>query len=242
MYKLLIIFLCAGIGVSAQETLMLRSPSVSNNKIAFAYGGDIWTAERDGSHPVRLTVNIGVEANPMLSPDGNWIAFTANYDGNGDVYVIAAGGGQPKRLTFHPSVDIVRSWDGNDKIVFSSGRGKWHFLENNLFEVNVNSGAETMLPMPQASQGSVSPDGRFTAYIRAIVVNEWSCFRLYRGGDMARIWIFNNQTHEVEEIPAAKSNSSNPVWTYNNTIYFLSDRDNHYVNIYKYNVPSKAVT
>ena len=78
--------------------------------------------------------------------------------------------------------------------------------------------------------------------MRSVDVNEWANFRLYRGGDMLRIWIFNNQTHDVEEIPAARSNSGQPVWTDNNTIFFLSDRDNHYVNVYKYNLSSKAVT
>lgn len=242
MYKLLILFLCAGIGASAQETLMLRSPSVSNNKIAFAYGGDVWVAERDGTHPLRLTVNPGVEANPQLSPDGKWIAFTANYDGNGDVYIIPTSGGSPKRLTFHPGDDLVRGWDGNDKIIFASTRQVPLPLMMQLFEVNVNTSLEQMMPMPEASQGSVSPDGKFTAYIRSLDVNDWASFRLYRGGDMTRIWIFNNQTQDVEEIPAANSNSLMPVWTDNNTIYFLSDRDNHYMNVYKYSVQSKALT
>ena len=242
MYKLLILFICVGINASAQETLLLRSPSVSNNKIAFAYGGDVWTADRDGSHPQRLTVNQDVEFNPMLSPDGKWIAFTGNYDGNSDVYIISSSGGAPKRLTFHPYEDLVRSWDGNDKIVFASARTVWHNFNQQLFEVNINTGIEQMLPMPEASQGSVSPDGKYTAYTRSVDVNEWANFRLYRGGDKLRIWIFNNQTHDVEEILAANSNSSMPVWTDNNTIFFLSDRDNHYINIYKYGVQTKAVT
>ena len=242
MYKLLIIFVFACISASAQETLLLGSPSVSNNKIAFTYGGDVWLADRDGSHPQRLTVNPGVEINPMLSPDGKWIAFTGNYDGNEDVYIMSSTGGTPRRLTFHSAADIARSWDGNDKIVFSSRRQQWHFLMQNLFEVDINTGMEQMLPMPEASQGSVSPDGKYTAYLRSTDVNEWASFRLYRGGDKLRIWIFNNQTQDMEEIPAANSNSLAPVWTNNNTIYFLSDRDNHYVNIYKYDLPTKAVT
>ena len=153
-----------------------------------------------------------------------------------------SAGGTPKRLTFHPYEDLVRNWDGNDKIVFASSRSVWHNFMQQLFEVNINTGIEQQLAMPEASQGSVSPDGKFTAYVRSVDVNEWANFRLYRGGDMLRIWIFNNQTHDVEEIPAARSNSGQPVWTDNNTIFFLSDRDNHYVNVYKYNLSSKAVT
>jgi tricorn protease len=242
MYKLLILFLCAAITTSAQETLMLRSPSVSNDKIAFAYGGDIWTTNLDGSNTQRITVNPGTESNPVLSPDEKWIAFTGNYDGNTDVYIVAVNGGTPKRLTFHPYKDIVRGWDGNDKVVFASGRNQWHFLMQNLFEVNINTGIEAMLPMPEASKGAVSPDGKYTAYVRSTDVNDWASFRLYRGGDKLRIWIFNNQTHDIEEIPAANSNSSMPAWADNNTIYFLSDRDNHYVNVYQYNMQSKAIT
>jgi tricorn protease len=242
MYKLFIICLCAGISASAQETLLLGSPSVSNNKIAFAYGGDVWLADRDGSHPQRITVNPGVEINPMLSPDGKWIAFSGNYDGNDDVYIVSSAGGTPRRLTYHPAADMVRSWDGNDKIVFSSGRQQWHFLTQNLFEVDIHTGMEQILPMPEASQGSVSPDGKYTAYTRSMDVNEWASFRLYRGGDKLRIWIFNNQTQDIEEVPVANSNSLAPVWTNNNAIYFLSDRDNHYVNIYKYDLAAKAVS
>jgi tricorn protease len=242
MHKLLILLICGGISASAQETLLLRCPSVSNNKIAFAYGGDIWTADLNGSHPQRITVNPALEYNPMLSPDGKWIAFSGNYDGNIDVYLVASSGGTPKRLTFHPYDDIARSWDGNDKIVFASGRSQWHFLAQNLLELNINTGKEEMLPMPEASQGSVSPDGKFTAYVKSMDVNDWACFRLYRGGDKLRIWIFNNQTHEVVEIPSGNSNSMMPVWTNTNTICFLSDRDNHNVNVYQYTFETKAVT
>lgn len=242
MYKLLILFVFAGTSSFAQETLLLRSPSVKNDRIVFAYGGDVWMADRDGSHPQRLTVNPGVETNPMLSPDGKWIAFSGNYDGNDDIYVMPSTGGTPKRLTFHPAADVMRSWDGNDEIVFASSRQQWHFLMQNLFEVNINTGIEQMLAMPEASQGSVSPDRKYTAYIRSTDVNEWASFRLYRGGDKTRIWIFNNLTHDIEEIPAANSNSLMPVWTDNNTIFFLSDRDNHYMNVYKYNLQSKTIT
>src|SRR5438045_637154 len=139
MYKLFTIFLCISINAAAQETLLLRSPSISNTKIAFAYGGDIWTADQDGSHPQRVTVNTGVESNPVLSPDGKWIAFTGNYDGNEDVYIVLSNGGSPKRLTYHSAPDNVVNWDGNDKIVFASQRNQWHFLVQNLFEVNINS-------------------------------------------------------------------------------------------------------
>ena len=241
MKKYLLILLCVPLFSMAQETLLLKSPSVSADKIAFAYAGNVWVADKNGSHPQQLTERQSIESHPLLSPNGKWIAFTGVYDNNADVYVIPTSGGTPKRLTFHPATDVVRSWDGNDKIVFSSLRKSVHLLQTRLFEVDINSGKEQALPMPQASQGSVSPDGTLTAYNQSIDVNEWAAFRLYRGGDMARIWIFNNKTHDIEEIPSGHSNNLSPVWTNNGFIYFLSDRDNHYVNIYKYSLKTKEV-
>src|SRR4051812_40477416 len=89
------LFLLFFIAAHTQETLLLRSPSVSDTKICFSYGSDIWVSDKDGSHPVRLTVNQGAEENPVLSPDGKWVAFNGNYDGNVDVYVMPITGGDP---------------------------------------------------------------------------------------------------------------------------------------------------
>lgn len=145
------------IDIQAQETLLLRSPSVSDTKICFSYGGDIWVAGKDGSHPVRLTVNQDAEENPVLSPDGKWIAFSGNYDGNMDVYVLPVTGGDPKRLTYHPSGDVVRGWDGNNKIIFMSSRESVHPRYAKLFGVDRTTGAEAALVLPEASQGNFWP-------------------------------------------------------------------------------------
>ena len=207
------------VNVFSQETLLLRNPSVSETKIAFAYGGDIWVCAKDGSHPVRLTVNPGIEADPVLSPDGKWVAFSGNYDGKFNVYIVPSGGGMPKRLTYHPAGDIVRGWNGNNKMIFFSGRESNHQRYVKLFQVDINTGIDESLILPEASQGNFSPDGKYIAYVRSIDMSEFNAFKLYRGGDMGRIWIFNNQTHDVEEIPSANSQNVKPVWV---TILFIS--------------------
>src|SRR5580658_875427 len=89
----------------ASHPLLLRHPSLSRDKIAFCYSGDIWTVGRDGGDAQRLTAGVGAKCDPYFSPDGKWIAFTADYYGNRDVFVIPAAGGQPRRLTYHPSAD-----------------------------------------------------------------------------------------------------------------------------------------
>src|SRR5688572_6465960 len=99
MRKLLLaqMMLITLLNVSAQETLLLRHPSINGNKIAFAYGSDVWVTNRVGSNPQRLTINQDVEYNPFISPDGKWVAFSGNYDGNIDVYVVPISGGNPRR-------------------------------------------------------------------------------------------------------------------------------------------------
>lgn len=226
------------------ETLLLRSPSLSHQKIAFNYAGDIWTADENGQHPQRITVNPDVELEPMLSPDGKWIAFSGNYDGNVDVYVVSVNGGTPRRLTYHPDADIVRGWHGNNQVIFASTRASFTYRFQQLFEVNLDGSMPVKLKMPEAHQGNISPDGLYTAYIKDPDPTErgrtYRPFKHYRGGATPRIWIFNNQTNAVTEIPAAGANNIRPVWL-GSDVYFLSDR-NGTMNIFRYTSATKAVT
>jgi tricorn protease len=226
------------------ETLLLRSPSISQHQIAFNYAGDIWTTDENGQHPQRITVNPDVELEPMLSPDGKWIAFSGNYEGNVDLYVVAVDGGIPRRITHHPDADIVRGWHGNEKIIFASTRTAFTTRFQQLFEVSINGGMPTQLKMPEAHQGNISPDGLYTAYIKNPDPTERAAtyrpFKHYRGGNMPKVWIFNNQTNAVTEIPDAGANNIRPVWL-GNDVYFLSDR-NGTMNIFRYAAGSKTVT
>lgn len=97
------------------ETRLIRQPAISRDHLAFVYGGDIWVSDRDGQHPVRITMHRASEFAPHFSPDGRWIAFSAQYDDNIDVYVVPVGGGQPRRLTWHPAADIVTGWSADGK-------------------------------------------------------------------------------------------------------------------------------
>lgn len=229
--------------IAAQETLLLRSPSVSNDKIAFAYASDIWTVNKDGSDPQRLTVNKDVEFEPSISPDGKWVAFSGNYDGNIDVFVVPVNGGMPKRLTWHPAQEIVRGWNGN-KIIFASSKASFSGRYLRLFQLDATTGQEEPLSLPEAHQGSFSADGKYIAYIKnpdpAEKAGVYRPFKLYRGGNMPKIWIFNTANNETVEIPSGGANNTKPVWVAN-TIYFLSDRDNKNTNVYKYDVASKKI-
>ena len=111
-------------GAQVAKPHIFQRPALSKNLIAFGYAGDLWTSPRAGGSAKRLTSAPGAELFPKFSPDGKWIAFTGEYDGNADVYVIPSGGGEPRRLTYHPAADLVLGWTPDGKsILFRSSRG-----------------------------------------------------------------------------------------------------------------------
>ncbi|MFD1164098.1 PDZ domain-containing protein [Sphingobacterium daejeonense] len=227
---------------TAEETLLLRNPSISQNHISFVYGGDIWIADKNGQNPRRLTVNPAVEQNPIFSPDGSKIAFTGNYDGNTDVYVISIQGGEPKRVTSHPAGDVLRGWLSNDEVYFTTQRELNYSLGLRLYKTKIDGSVDYPLIMPEANQGSPSADGRYWAYIKNGDPTERDrvAFKRYRGGGMPSIWIFDTQTHDVQVVPGEKCNDVKPIWL-GDKVYFLSDRDK-IVNVFSYDVNTKQVS
>src|SRR5215831_1017305 len=155
----------ADAGPDIHDTRMLSEPAVSASKIAFIYAGDLWTCDLSGGDLRRLTSDVGTESSPAFSPDGKWIAFSAQYEGNTDVYVVSAEGGVPRRLTWHPGADIVQGFtpDGK-KILFSSPRAVFTGRYTQLYTVPVEGGPEELLPIPHSDRAAYSPDGKRIAY------------------------------------------------------------------------------
>ncbi|HEX8333878.1 MAG TPA: PDZ domain-containing protein [Segetibacter sp.] len=226
---------------NTNDTRLLWQPTISKNAIAFIYAEDLWVANRDGSYPRRITVSEGSESNPVFSPDGSMIAFTGQYDGNTDVFVVPAAGGVPKRLTWHPGADLVRDFspDGK-KILFASQRNSFTTRYYQLFTVDINSGGEQQLAIPNAFWASYSPDASSIAY--TTIPDAFEQWKHYRGGTMSRIWLYDTKSHKVVEIPKPKggSNDTKPVWE-GNKVYFRSDRDGEF-NLYSYDVAAKSVS
>jgi len=226
---------------NTSDTRLLWQPTISKNAIAFIYAEDLWVANRDGSYPRRITVSEGSESNPVFSGDGSMIAFTGQYDGNTDVFVVPVAGGVPKRLTWHPGTDLVRDFspDGK-KILFASQRNSFTNRYYQLFTVDIATGAEQQLPIPNAFWASYSPDGSSIAYTN--IPDRFEQWKNYRGGTMSRIWLYDTKSHNVTEIPKPKtgSNDSKPVWK-GNKVYFRSDRDGEF-NLYSYDVAAKSVS
>ena len=206
------------------ETLLLRQPTISHDKVVFVYANDLWAAPSDGGDAWRLTSNDGAEMLPHFSPDGSMIAFTGQYDGNTDVYVMPAEGGQPRRLTWHPAADQVMGWtpDG-DYILFTSAREAVPTRESKFYKIHKEGGMPQALPVPRAANGQMSPDGRFMAYQEVGFVDpEW---RNYRAGQAKPIWILDLEDYSlVTTLQTDGERHMQPIWL-EDVVYFLSERD-----------------
>jgi tricorn protease len=221
----------------AGEALLLQKPSVSRTQVVFSFAGDLWIVGRDGGEAHRLTNGVGHETEPFFSPDGSLVAFTAEYDGNLDVYLVESRGGVPRRLTWHPAEDHAAGWapDGTS-VLFRSGRTSFHNFDR-LFTLPLSGGLPRALPLPRAVQGSFSPDGRRLAYVP---INQWQpAWKRYRGGQTTPVWIADLADSSVEVVPRTNSNDACPVW-WGDKVYFLSDR-NGPVSLFAYDTRTKQV-
>ena len=231
-----IVCLCAHFNAFSQGTRLLRQPTVSAKQIVFVYADDLWIVDREGGDAKRLTSHEGTESYPHFSPDGKMVAFSAQYDGNTDVFVMSAEGGEPKRLTYHPSEDIVQGWTPDGKVMFRSAREGVPTMINHFFTISPEGGNETRLPIPQASYGDMSDDGKYMAYTPITFWDpEW---RNYRGGQAQPIWILNLQDFSLVQTPQLDhERHTEPVW-FKNEVYFLSERD-YANNVWKFNPQTK---
>src|SRR5215472_1534844 len=221
------------------NTRLLRTPTVSANQIAFAYAENIWTVPRAGGMARRITSFQGQTSNPHFSPDGSLIAFSGEYAGNFDVYVVSADGGEPKRLTWHPGADIVQGWTPDGKsIMFSSTRATGSPSSAPRFwTVPVDGGVEEPMALPRGFQGKISPDGSRIAYR---MNNSWDDERRnYRGGQNRPIWIVDLKTYDLVTPPWTDSKDMDPGWILD-TVFFISDRDG-VANVWSFDTKSKKL-
>ncbi|MBN2091091.1 PD40 domain-containing protein [candidate division KSB1 bacterium] len=232
------IFLFGAIDIN--DTKFLSQPAICENHIAFVYAGDLWVADSDGKNVRRLTSDDGIESNPVFSPNRKLIAFSAEYDGNTDVFIVPIEGGVPKRLTWHPGFDIVRGFtpDGS-AVLFISGRNVFTNRYTQLFTVPIDGGFPESLKIPNAYKATYSPDGKKLAYNP--LGERFRQWKNYRGGTVSRIWLYMFSDHSVEKLPQpeGRCNDIDAMWI-GNHIYFLSDRNGEF-NLFHYDINSKEI-
>lgn len=231
-------FLLGAFASAAQsdEPLLLRQPTLSRTDICFVYGDDLWRVSRDGGEAIRLTAGPGIKRGPHYSPDGNWIAFTGEYDGTLNVYVLPATGGTPRRLTFHGGPDTAVGWTPDGKnVLFSSPRETYASGIERLYTVPVEGGFATLVPLPLAYEGSYSPDGSHIAY--RPTPQAWGTWSHYRGGTETQLWIANLADSSIVKVPRDDWNDLNPMWI-GDTVYYLADKNGPYT-LFAYDTKSQ---
>jgi len=233
-----------------EEARLLRFPAIHEDQIVFTYAGDLYAVSTEGGIARKLTNHEGFEMFPRFSPDGRWIAFTGQYDGNTEVYLMPAEGGEPKRLTFTATLDrddvsdrmgpnnIVMAWKNRkNEIIFRSRMRSFNSFQGQLYAVNLKGEIPQELPLPRGGFCSFSPDDKQLAYNR--VFREFRTWKRYRGGMADDVWIYDFQTKKIENITDNLAQDIIPMW-HGNTIYFLSDRDkNKRMNLFAYDLETK---
>jgi tricorn protease len=227
-------------GIDTKNTRMLSQPAISIDHIAFIYAEDLWIANPDGSQPRRLTVDEGIESDPYFSPDGKLIAFSAQYDGNTDVFTIPSEGGIPTRLTWHPGNDLARGFTPDGKsVLFASQASTFSNRYFQLYTVGLKGGFPEKLEIPNAWSATYSPDGNFMAYVP--LMPQYLQWKNYRGGSISNIWLYSFKDHSVKKIPQPQGgcNDADPMWL-SGKVYFTSDRNGEF-NLFSYDQTSDEV-
>jgi len=225
------------VAATAPETRLMRFPDIWNDQVVFVYAEDLWVSSTKGGPARRLTAHPGDELYPKFSPDGKWIAFTGQYDGNSDVFVVPAAGGEPKRLTYHPAVDMVLGWSPDGRILFRSNRASDLGDYTRLFLISPDGGMPEMLSVPRASLASFSADGQRIAY--NLTSQEMRTWKRYRGGWKSPIALFDLKSHSYEPLPTTEAMDMFPMWR-GNAVFFISDRDG-VMNLYRCDLATKKV-
>ena len=246
--KLLLSLLLAGatLSVSADEARLLRFPATNGQDVVFTYAGDLYKAPLTGGEAQRLTSHVGMEMFARFSPDGQSIAFTAQYDGNTEVYMMPKSGGEPERLTYTStnSRDDVGDRMGPNNIVMTWTRDGKNILYRNrigdgfsgkLWSVSAEGDMPEQLPLPEGGFCSYSPDGKKLAYNR--VMREFRTWKYYKGGMADDVWVYDPASKKIENVTNNVSQDIFPMWI-GEEIFFISDRDRT-MNLFVYNTATK---
>ncbi|HEY3371018.1 MAG TPA: hypothetical protein VGK10_09240, partial [Prolixibacteraceae bacterium] len=236
-------------GAYAQnDARLMRFPDINKNLIAFVYAGDIWSVDANGGEARRLTSHSGLELFPKISPDGKWIAFSGEYSGSRQIYVMPSNGGTPRQLTFYNSVgimpprggfdDVVLDWTSDSKnILIRANRTPFGDRNGKYYLVSLDGGLEKPLPIVNGGFAALSPNDNQICFTP--VDREFRTWKRYKGGRASDLWIYDLDKNTSEQITDFKGTDQLPTW-FEDNIYFASDRDLK-LNIYQYDIKTKSL-
>lgn len=235
-------------GWAIDDARLLRMPDINGDLIVFVYAGDIWSVPASGGDAHKLTSHLGMEIYPKISPDGKWIAYSAEYSGSRQIYVIPSSGGTPRQLTYYNDVGMMPPRGGFDNqtmdwtpdssaILFRANRTPYGRRMGKYFLVKLDGGLETPLQIPEAGGGTFSPTGKEIVYTP--IAREFRTWKRYKGGRAQDVWIYDLVNDSSQRLTTFEGTDHHPIW-YRDKIYYVSDRD-MVLNIYSYDLNSKRI-
>jgi len=250
MHALAVFFTMASITAVAgpPEARLLRFPDIHEDKIVFSFAGDVYIVDADGGVAARLTSHHGRELFPKLSPDGQWVAFSGEYNGTRQVFVVPSAGGAPVQLTYYNDVGAmpprggfdyqVMDWTPDGKhVLFRGNRLPWGVRMGKYFTIPATGGMETALEVPEGGGGMFSPDGKKIVYTP--IAREFRTWKRHRGGRAQDVWIYDLEKSESFPIAEHEMTDNQPVWV-GDKIFFTSDRE-YCLNLFSYDLGTKRV-
>lgn len=246
----LILLLLPGKSLLAHEDArLMRFPDINGDLIAFVYAGNIWTVSAQGGDARQLTSHVGLELFPKISPDGKWIAFSAEYSGSRQVYVMPSDGGTPQQLTWYNDVGpmpqrggfdyVVLGWTNDSKrVLFRGNRTEYGERMGRYYLASLDGGLEEELPIPYGGFADLSPDNSQMAFVH--IDREFRTWKRYKGGRASNIHIYDLENNTSEQITDWLGTDHIPTW-WGDKIYFASDRD-LWLNVYAFDVNTRETT
>jgi len=247
-FLLFLLFVAPALGApSGDLTRLLRFADIHEDRIVFVHAGDIWIVSSEGGMARRLTSDEGLELFPKFSPDGRWIAFSAEYSGSRQVFVMSTEGGTPRQLTYHNDVgpmpprggfdNQVLDWSPDGQyVLFRANRLPWGVRMGRPYIVPFEGGMERPLEIPESGGGMYSPDG--TKLVYTPISREFRTWKRYRGGRAQDVWIYDLNRHSAEAITDYEGTDNQPVWV-GDTVYFTSDREDGRLNLFAYDIATR---
>jgi len=244
----LLVFNLLASAAIADSTRLLRFPDIHGEQVVFVYAGDIYTASSKGGVAQRLTSHEGFEIFPKFSPDGSRIAFSAEYNGTRQVYVMPSSGGKPTQLTWYNDVGVMPPRGGFDyrvldwtpdgrHILVRANRLPWGIRMGRYYLVPADGGNEEPTDIPEGGGGMFSPDGQQIVYTP--IDREFRTWKRHRGGRAQDVWIWNLQEKSAQRLTTNRATDNQPVWV-GEDIFFSSDRD-YTLNLYRYQSDGDAL-
>jgi len=235
-----ILFLTLYSAAEGGKSHLMRFADVSKDDVVFTYENDLWIVPITGGEARRITRSEGTEIYAKFSPDGSMLAFTANYDGGSDVYVMKKESGTPVRLTFHPAADLVLDWFPDGKHILFRSTREYPTRAQMLYKISIEGGVPEKLPIDRAGLASLSPDGKSIVYNRGS--REFRNWKRHKGGTAQDLWMGSLKSFDYQKITEFEGTDNFPMWAKERSIYFTSDRKDGTMNLFRRNLDDAAIT